>query len=140
MQMVLHVHLLQACMQHCMHVWVHVCSQLCVHILVCTSSQGFVQAVRAVYVLHTHMCRFDCVRTQSVDCRHTCSWHSVHVCVCWGACVCPTSSWYMQSACGAACAPGVLELRRCWQCPESCAWAAQASEVGVPPLTPLLCF
>lgn len=110
------------------------------HSGLCSSIQGFFQAVRAVYVLHTHMCRFDCVRIQSVDSRHTSSWHYVHICACWGACVCPASSWYVMSACGAAYAPGVLELKRCWQCPVSCAWAAQGSGVGVPVLTRLPCF
>lgn len=110
------------------------------HSGLCSSSQGFAQAVRAVYVLHTRMCRFECVRTQSVNSRHRCSQHCVHICACWGAYVCPASSWYVLSACGAACAPGVLELRRCWQCPESCVWAVQGSGVGMPALIPLVRF
>lgn len=105
------------------HAALHACLgahiQLCVSVLVCKSSQGLVQAVKAVCVLHACVCRFDCVRTQSVDSRHTCSRHCVHICACWGACACPASSWYMLSA---------------------CAWAAWGSGDGVPALTPLLRF
>lgn len=55
----------------CMHVWVHMCSQLCVHILVCTSSQGFAQAARALLkqsglcVFCTHACADLTVRGHS---------------------------------------------------------------------------
>lgn len=126
-----------ACRQH----WVFgACMQtvLCVHSGLCKQT--------GLCVFFVCVCRFGymntCRNSRHMQTRpvHVCRRHCVHICACWGACMCTGSTWCMLSRCELVCAPVCWRLLRCWVCPELCAWEARGSGGGVPAPTPPLSF